>query len=88
MKTVYSTVARLQMWGADPMFNFYAAQDPKNSEVVVPQVYQGGLSLPDRQAGLRPCYVRDELKGRQRLRGWLGTDLVTPRVDTYPQVHW
>lgn len=40
--------AMLQKWGASPMYGLYAGQDPKNSEVVVPQLYQGGLSLPDR----------------------------------------
>ena len=35
------------------MFSFYAGQDPKNSEVVVPQVIQGGLSLPDRDYYLK-----------------------------------
>jgi putative endopeptidase len=48
MKGVLSMVAKMQMWNASPMFNFGAGQDPKNSEVVVPQLYQGGLSLPDR----------------------------------------
>lgn len=47
-KSLLAYVAKLQMWGSNPMFGFYAAPDPKNSEVVVPQIYQGGLSLPDR----------------------------------------
>lgn len=51
---IISYVARLQQWGINPMFSFYAGQDPKNSEVVVPQVYQGGLSLPDRDYYLKP----------------------------------
>jgi putative endopeptidase len=48
MKGALATVAKLQKWGANPMFGFYAGQDPKNSEVNVPQIYQGGISLPDR----------------------------------------
>lgn len=52
-KGVLSYTAKLQMWGANPMFGFYAGQDPKNSEVVVPQLYQGGLSLPDRDYYLK-----------------------------------
>jgi len=48
MQGVLATVAKMQKWGANPMFGFYAGQDPKNSEVVVPQIYQGGISLPDR----------------------------------------
>jgi putative endopeptidase len=48
MKGVLGYTAKLQMWGSNPMFNFGAGQDPKNTEVQVPQVFQGGLSLPDR----------------------------------------
>ncbi len=64
MTAVLDFVAQLQMWGADPMFGFYAGQDPKNSEVIVPQLYQGGLSLPDRDYYLngdsRSEMIRDE----------------------------
>ena len=48
MNSILSYVAQLQKWGTNPMFSFYAGQDPKNSEVFVPQLGQGGLSLPDR----------------------------------------
>jgi len=48
MKGVLGYTAKLQMWGSNAMFGFYAGQDPKNSEVQVPQIVQGGLSLPDR----------------------------------------
>lgn len=48
LNSILSYTAMLQKWGASPMFGLYAGQDPKNSEVVVPQLYQGGLSLPDR----------------------------------------
>ncbi len=64
MKGLLAMVAKMQMWNASPMFNFGAGQDPKNSEVVVPQVYQGGLSLPDRDYYLksddRSKMIRDE----------------------------
>lgn len=53
MKGVLDYTAKLQMWGSNPMFGFYAGQDPKNSEVQVPQVVQGGLSLPDRDYYLK-----------------------------------
>jgi putative endopeptidase len=45
---VLKWVATLQRWGISPMFAFYAGQDPKNSEVFIPQLGQGGISLPDR----------------------------------------
>jgi putative endopeptidase len=50
---VLGYTAKLQMWGSNPMFGFYAGQDPKNTEVQVPQVMQGGLSLPDRDYYIR-----------------------------------
>jgi putative endopeptidase len=48
LNSILGYTALLQKWGASPMYGLYAGQDPKNSEVVVPQIYQGGLSLPDR----------------------------------------
>ena len=48
INSILHYTAMLQKWGASPMYGLYAGQDPKNSEVVVPQLYQGGLSLPDR----------------------------------------
>ena len=52
---ILTYTAKLQMWGSNPMFGFYAGQDPKNTEVQVPQVVQGGLSLPDRD-----YYLKDD----------------------------
>jgi putative endopeptidase len=64
MDELLNFVSKLQMWGANPMFAFYAGQDPKNSEVIVPQLYQGGISLPDRDYYLnndaRSINIRDE----------------------------
>ena len=54
INSILAYVAKLQQWGTNPMFSFYAGQDPKNSEVFVPQVFQGGLSLPDRDYYLNP----------------------------------
>jgi putative endopeptidase len=48
MNGMLAYVANMQQWGGSPMFGFFAGQDPKNSEVNVPQLYQGGISLPDR----------------------------------------
>ena len=49
----------MQLYGSSVMFSFYPGQDPKNSEVVVPQIYQGGLSLPDRD-----YYVKDDPRSK------------------------
>jgi len=66
MDEVMNFVSKMQMWGANPMFGFYAGQDPKNSEVIVPQLYQGGISLPDRDYYLkddqRSAEIRDEFQ--------------------------
>ncbi len=56
---VFHTAAKLQMLGPNPIFGFYVGQDPKNSEVVVPQIYQGGISLPDRD-----FYVKDDVRSK------------------------
>src|SRR5438477_104409 len=59
-----AAIARMQTWNASPMFDFGAGQDPKNSEVIVPQINQGGLSLPDRdyytKTDSRSQMIRDE----------------------------
>jgi putative endopeptidase len=41
-------VAHFHMMGVGPMFNGAVAQDPKISTEYITQLYQGGLSLPDR----------------------------------------
>ena len=64
MNSIFAYVAKLQKWGTNPMFSFYAGQDPKNSEVFIPQLGQGGLSLPDRDFYLksdpRSVTIREE----------------------------
>jgi putative endopeptidase len=54
MNSLLAYVAKIQKWSGSPMFAFYAYQDPKNSEVNVPQIMQGGLSLPDRDYYFKP----------------------------------
>lgn len=41
-------VAHFHMIGVGPMFSGFIGQDPKNSAAYITQLYQGGLSLPDR----------------------------------------
>jgi putative endopeptidase len=53
LKGLLAMVAKMQMELSGPMFNFGASQDPKNSEVTVPQIYQGGIGLPDRDYYLK-----------------------------------
>lgn len=42
------TIIHQQEIGIAPMFYFFGAQDEKNSNNVIAQLYQGGLGLPDR----------------------------------------
>src|SRR5205085_7963448 len=64
IKGVLAMVAKMQLELSGPMFNFGASQDPKNSEVVVPQIYQGGLGLPDRD-----YYIKDDKRSEERRVG-------------------
>ena len=41
-------IAHLHTMDINPLFVIYAAQDEKNSEMIIAQLYQGGLGLPDR----------------------------------------
>lgn len=45
---VYKEVAKLYLGGTSSMFRFYGSADEKNSEMVIAQISQGGLGLPDR----------------------------------------
>jgi len=57
-------VARLQSFGAGPIFRFGSQPDLKNSESIIAGVSQGGLGLPDRdyytKTDARSQKIRDE----------------------------
>jgi putative endopeptidase len=59
-------IAHLHTVGVYPLFYVYAAQDDKNSEMVITQLRQGGLGLPDRDYYLskddRSKEIRDGYK--------------------------
>lgn len=48
-------IAHLHTFGAGVPFAFFVAQDAKKSTDVIPQLYQGGLGLPDRD-----YYTKDD----------------------------
>ncbi len=50
---VVQALARGQHHGWDPLFNFGAAPDFKNSTMIIAAASQGGLGLPDRDYYLR-----------------------------------
>ncbi len=50
-------VARVQLLGPNPLFNFYSSPDLHNANQVIAYIDQGGLSLPDRD-----YYLKDDAK--------------------------
>jgi endothelin-converting enzyme/putative endopeptidase len=50
-------VARVQMLGPNPLFNFYSSPDLHSANDVIAYIDQGGLSLPDRD-----YYLKDDTK--------------------------
>ncbi|WP_353138274.1 M13 family metallopeptidase [Pseudopedobacter sp.] len=54
-------LATLRVSGlASPLFDLYVEQDSKNPEVMIPQFFQGGTTLPDRD-----YYLKDDNRSRQ-----------------------
>jgi putative endopeptidase len=67
-------VARVQLIGPNPLFNFYSAPDLHSANDVIAYIDQGGLSLPDRD-----YYLKDDPKmeaARKSLVGY-ATQLFT-----------
>ena len=50
-------IARVQLIGPNPLFNFYSSPDLHNADQVIAYIDQGGLSLPDRD-----YYIKDDPK--------------------------
>jgi putative endopeptidase len=50
-------IARVHLIGPNPLFNFSSAPDLHNADMVVANIDQGGLSLPDRK-----YYITDDAK--------------------------
>ena len=57
---LWSLLADYHKLGVVSIFGFYASEDAKNSSIVVPYLYSGGLGLPDRD------YYFDEDKKEMR----------------------
>src|SRR6266699_6848614 len=51
------SVARVHLIGPNPLFNFYSAPDLHNADMVIANIDQGGLTLPDRN-----YYIKDDPK--------------------------
>ena len=63
-------IARVQLVGPNPLFNFYSSSDLHNADMVIAYIDQGGLTLPDRD-----YYVKDDA-AKVEMRKHL-TDYVT-----------
>ncbi len=60
---VQTELAYLHSIGIRPLFNLYAGQDEKNSNMIICNLYQGGLGLPDRD-----YYTSDDARSKE-IRG-------------------
>lgn len=63
-KGLVSLIADLQSKGVSTVYGLWAGQDDKNSTQVVPNLWQGGLSLPDKDYYLKPNFaeIREKYK--------------------------
>jgi putative endopeptidase len=57
---IYRVIAALYRKGLSPMFRFYGSADEKNSDMVISQLSQGGLGLPDRD-----YYLNDDVRSKE-----------------------
>ena len=53
-------IAELHREGVSALFNFYSNADEKNSEMVIAQLSQGGLGLPDRD-----YYTKEDARSKE-----------------------
>lgn len=57
-------IAHLQSMGANALFNFFSAQDKKNSSMMIAWLYQGGIGLPDRDYYLKQDQRSKDLRAK------------------------
>ncbi|NVO01632.1 MAG: M13 family peptidase [Bacteroidetes bacterium] len=62
-KEAQLVLAHFNYIGIRPLFNFYSGQDEKNSEMVIAQLYQGGIGLADRD-----YYLNDDSRSKEILK--------------------
>lgn len=56
-QALIDAIARVQLIGPSPLFNFYSSPDFHNADMVIAYIDQGGLTLPDRN-----YYIKDDAK--------------------------
>lgn len=57
---IQNTIALLHQYGIYPLFGIFSGQDEKNSEMVIAQLWQGGLGM-----GERDYYVLDDPRSKE-----------------------
>lgn len=60
-------ISEMHVNGQNPLFNFFASADAKNSSMVISQLFQGGLGLPDRDYYLKDDDRSKEIRARYSL---------------------
>jgi len=55
--SLIDAIARVHLIGPNPLFNFYSSPDLHNAGMVIANIDQGGLSLPDRD-----YYIKDDAR--------------------------
>lgn len=60
VKGLYEEIAKLHSYGVSALFDFYAGADAKNSSMVIAQLGQSGLGLPDRD-----YYLKDDSRSKE-----------------------
>ena len=53
MEDVQIAIGKFHNWGFSPLFNFFGATDAKYSAMVIAQLSQGGIGMPDRDYYLK-----------------------------------
>lgn len=57
---VQEVSTQMMEYGMDPFFSIYADADAKNSKIMIANLIQGGLSLPDKDNQDRDFYLRQD----------------------------
>jgi len=70
MDDVQKEITKLHGYGLSPLFGFYGATDAKNSAMVIGQLVQSGMGMPDRD-----YYLTDDSRSkdlREKYSGYIG----------------
>ena len=59
MEDVEIEISRFHSYGFSPLFGFYGSSDAKNSSMVIAQLTQGGIGMPDRD-----YYISEDARSR------------------------